>query len=38
MTKEEKKSRIVELKRRIFSLKKEVDYNNAMQLSLKLVG
>jgi|AntRauTorckE6833_2_1112554.scaffolds.fasta_scaffold77794_2 hypothetical protein len=38
MTKEEKITRIAELKRQIFSIKKEVDYNNAMQLALKLVG
>ncbi|CAG7580925.1 MAG: gp110 [uncultured marine phage] len=37
MTKQEKIQRVKELKSTIFSLKKEVDYNNAMQLALKLV-
>jgi len=37
MIKEEKITRIDELKSHIFSLKKEVDYNNSMQLALKLV-
>jgi hypothetical protein len=37
MTIEEKKERIDSLRRQIFSLKKEVDYNNSMQLALKLV-
>jgi len=33
MTKQEKINRISQLKSDIFSLKKEVDYNNAMQLA-----
>lgn len=37
MTKEEKLNKIKELRHRISDLKKEVDYNNAMQLALKLV-
>lgn len=37
MTKEEKRERIDSLRSQIFSLKKEVDYNDAMQLALKLV-
>jgi len=36
MTKEEKIKRIKQLKGEIFSLKKEVDYNNAMQLAFGL--
>lgn len=38
MTREDKINRISELRSQIFSLKKEVDYNDAMQLALKLVG
>ena len=37
MTKEEKKLKIDELKRKAGELKKEVDYYNALQLALKLV-
>ena len=37
MTNQEKKEKIVELKLKAASLKKEVDYYNALQLALKLV-
>lgn len=37
MTRAEKIEKVNDLKVRIFNLKKEVDYNNAMQTSLKLI-
>ncbi len=37
MTKEEKKLKIDSLKEKASTLKKEVDYYNALQLALKLV-
>lgn len=37
MTKEEKKSRIEELKIKAVQLKKDVEYYNAVQTALKLV-
>ena len=38
MNKEEKKQRIIELKSKASELKQEVEYYNAMQNALKLVG